>query len=700
MAQRRVGATPRLQFDLSFSSHLNSPYIFHCIFTQIFLMTILGKLIVGSIWCTLSQRFGSARASGTRPAWIRLVIACACLTGLWQAQALAGDLPLPRLISRVALEPHTAWLRDTQGQLTVEEVSSPALADQFIPLQGPLSLGFTRSVVWIRLDLRSAESAQWLLDVGNPILEDVRLYARGDNGIWTVRHGTLSGNGDMRDMNYRKPVFKINLKTGDHSIFYLRLASRTAMVTNLQLSAPEFLFEKDTRESFVWGLVYGAYLLVMIFYTAFWIWTREKVHLHYTMYVGINLGSAFLTGHWTNMLGLNLESGIHTLVLGIFICLSLWIAPVFSASYLKTYRIWPRSTRWFLRICASISTVCVGMVLAGLYGQGVMSIQIASMFLIVATIAVSGHLALKGDKRAQLLLLAFGLFYIGVLWRYMRNIGLIEPSWWNENVYQIGAFIHMMVMSTGIFSSYNALRQKSEQDRARANAQEIQRQRQYEFLGMVSHEVRTPLTVITASADNLLLDPTVSPSTRIRVEKIIRHCGKLQHLFDSYLDNERLLNGDKPFTMAAVDLTSLCESTVQDVGEAHGIHVGFQTDLLPNVVCNSDLVKVAITNLLENARKHSTDTSGIHLQLRRSDSFVSICVTDKGEGVDDKDLPYIFDAYYRGKGAYASKGSGLGLHLVKFIAEQHKGRVYAVKLETQGMRFVLEIPIHPTPSGI
>lgn len=668
--------------------------------TKLLIMTIYDNLIDCRILNTSRSGSWPSRPRIARWAWLGVLAVCASLLGLLQTTALAGDLPSPQQVSSVSLEPHTTWLRDAEGKLTVQEVSASALASQFTPLKGPLSLGFTRSVAWIRLDLTSAESAQWLLNVGNPILEDVRLYERDTDGAWQVRHGTLSDQGEPRDLDYRKPLFKLNLTAGGQSVFYLRLASRTAMVTNLQLTAPETLFEADTRESFVWGLVFGAYFLVMFFYSAFWVWTRERVHLYYVMYVGINLSAAFLTGHWGDMLGLNINANIHTLMLGVFICLSLWIAPVFSASYLKTHRIWPRATRWVLRACASISVASIGVVLLGFYGQGVMTIQIASMLLIFVTIAVSGHLAWKGDPKGQLLLVAFSLFYMGVIWRYMRNIGLIEPTWWNENVYQIGAFVHMMVMSTGIFSSYNTLRQKSEQDQARAKAQELQRQRQYEFLGMVSHEVRTPLTVITASADNLLLDSSVSSSTKGRVEKIIRHCGKLQHLFDSYLDNERLLNGDKPIVMAEVDLTALCEAAVQDMSDAHGVTVGFETDLLPKVVCNSDLVKVAITNLLENARKHSTQPLGITLQLRRTESMAMISVTDEGQGVDDQDMPFIFEAYYRGKGAYPSKGSGLGLHLVKFIAEQHKGSVHAVKLEPQGMQFVFEIPIGPATSGI
>jgi len=119
-------------------------------------------------------------------------------------------------------------------------------------------------------------------------------------------------------------------------------------------------------------------------------------------------------------------------------------------------------------------------------------------------------------------------------------------------------------------------------------------------------------------------------------------------------------------------------------------------------VCDPDLLRVAVTNLLENARKHAPHTSDITLQLSHTETTAKICVTDQGTGVDDAEMPFIFDAYFRGKGAYASKGSGLGLHLVKFIAEQHKGRVYAIqhKAPAQGMQFVIEIPLGKGPSDV
>lgn len=631
-----------------------------------------------------------------------LLTICAGLLGWMQApiQAVAGDLPSPPMVSRVSSVPHTMWLVDPLGKLSIEEISSPAFDSQFTPLQGPLSLGFTRSVAWIRLDLSQVEPAQWLLDVGNPLLEDVRLYERSTQGAWQVRHGTLSDHGAQRDMNYRNPVFKLNLVTGNHSVFYVRLSSRTALVTNLQLATPESLFEKDTREAFVWGLVFGAYFLVMLFYFAFWAWTRERVHLYYVLYVATNFGAALMTGRWLDMLGLRIDTQTHTLVLGLLISLSLWIGPIFTVSFLGTHKIWPRLSRMVLRMCATVSLLGIALVVMGFYSQGVMSVQLTSMLVILITLVASGHMARQGDRRGQMLLLAFSLFYVGVVWRYMRNIGLIEPTAWNESVYQVGAFVHMMVMSTAIFSSYNSLRRKSEQEKARANAEQRQRQRQFEFLGMVSHEVRTPLTVISASADNLLMDHQLSPASKARVDKIISHSEKIQSLFDAYLNDARLLNGDMPIAMTHVDLVALCESIVKDMQETHGTAVHFEKSLVPSLVCNGDLIKVAVSNLLDNARKHAAFQSRIALTLQHTPESVLISVKDQGPGVEDSELPFIFDAFYRGKSTQKSKGSGLGLHLVKFIAEQHRGHVKAIKAPAQGMEFVIELPTGPTHSSV
>ena len=76
-------------------------------------------------------------------------------------------------------------------------------------------------------------------------------------------------------------------------------------------------------------------------------------------------------------------------------------------------------------------------------------------------------------------------FYFGVFWRYLRNISVIDPNFWNENIYQITAFGHMVVMSIGIFANYNKLRKEKQIAESRADAEFKLREEQREFLSLV-----------------------------------------------------------------------------------------------------------------------------------------------------------------------------------------------------------------------
>jgi signal transduction histidine kinase len=276
----------------------------------------------------------------------------------------------------------------------------------------------------------------------------------------------------------------------------------------------------------------------------------------------------------------------------------------------------------------------------------------------------------------------------------MRNIGLIEPNSFNDNAYQIGAFVHMLIMSTGIFSRYNRLRQESEKQTARADAEAELRQRQKEFLNIVAHEVKTPLSVISAAADNLQISPTTQPADQPRIEKIIRNAEKIRLSFESYLGKEQILNNNAEHHIRPLNLSELCAHVLRDFQETHDVQISGTVEPGAMITGDANLLSVAIVNLLDNAHKHNPQGTPINLTLSvGSTNEIILCVEDEGLGVVEEDLPRLFDAYFRGGNALATAGSGLGLHLVKYIAAQHHGRVSAMQREGGGLRVVLELPL-------
>ncbi len=105
---------------------------------------------------------------------------------------LHGTTKAENLPHNISLERYALLLINPTGAMTIDEVALAHNVARFTQLQKPLSLGFTSSVAWVKIVLMSDSSSQWLLEVGQPILDDVRLYQRTQQVALQVRHGTLT----------------------------------------------------------------------------------------------------------------------------------------------------------------------------------------------------------------------------------------------------------------------------------------------------------------------------------------------------------------------------------------------------------------------------------------------------------------------------------------------------------------------------
>jgi two-component system sensor histidine kinase MprB len=123
--------------------------------------------------------------------------------------------------------------------------------------------------------------------------------------------------------------------------------------------------------------------------------------------------------------------------------------------------------------------------------------------------------------------------------------------------------------------------------------------------------------------------------------------------------------------------------------------IDFTADLEESVVeGNPATIERAIGNLLDNAAKWSPPGGEVHLEVRDG----SVVVRDRGPGISDEDLPYVFDRFYRARSARGMRGSGLGLAIVRQVAEAHGGDVVAEQAEGGGTRMTLRLsPKAPAP---
>jgi signal transduction histidine kinase len=224
-----------------------------------------------------------------------------------------------------------------------------------------------------------------------------------------------------------------------------------------------------------------------------------------------------------------------------------------------------------------------------------------------------------------------------------------------------------------------------------------QTRKEYAFrVQSMAHEVRTPLTAIQGSAE-LILEPALPDRKRLEMAGLIhKESQRLNQLLETFLNVERISAGAWKLQKQPVNLRDLCDEVLERARlYAARKNSVIEGDLFPlQAHADPDLLSFAIYNLLTNAVKYSPKGARIRLCLAEDASSISIAVTDQGYGIEPEEQSLVFRKFYRLKrdASGPEPGSGLGLALVKEIAEQHGGRVIVESRPGAGSRFTLLLP--------
>ena len=228
-----------------------------------------------------------------------------------------------------------------------------------------------------------------------------------------------------------------------------------------------------------------------------------------------------------------------------------------------------------------------------------------------------------------------------------------------------------------------------------------------EFLAMVSHELRGPLTSIKGSATTLLqASSNLDPAETLQFHRIIdEQADYMRDLIGDLLDVARINTGELSVTPEPIEVVRLVDEARTKVlsGAARN---NFGIDVpphLPLVMADRRRIVQVLTNLLSNALRYSPESSAISVSAELEDTHVAISVSDRGAGLTAAALPHLFSRFSRTeshKGGHDSGGSGLGLAICKGIVEAHGGRIWA---ESDGpglgARFTFTLPVAEEVGG-
>jgi PAS domain S-box-containing protein len=253
-------------------------------------------------------------------------------------------------------------------------------------------------------------------------------------------------------------------------------------------------------------------------------------------------------------------------------------------------------------------------------------------------------------------------------------------------------------------------RLQAEEERRRAEAsyrvaQEANRAKD-EFLMTLSHELRTPMTAILGWSRMLPTIPHDDPMFAEAVDSIAGGAQLQARLIDDILDVSRIVSGKMRLTPETVEVARVIMSAVDAVGHmASAKEITITTALAPALglmVADATRIQQVIWNLLSNAVKFTPRGGTVQVSARRTSSHVQISVHDSGEGIDPQFLPHMFEPFRQAESPQTRVhgGLGLGLSIVRYIAEAHGGTVSAESEgRGKGATFTVTLPVRAVISG-
>jgi signal transduction histidine kinase len=214
-------------------------------------------------------------------------------------------------------------------------------------------------------------------------------------------------------------------------------------------------------------------------------------------------------------------------------------------------------------------------------------------------------------------------------------------------------------------------------------------------VSLLIHDLRTPLTIIQGSAQMILRRPQNLESTKKSAQQIVLHASRVGQMITSLLDANRIRSGEKlQIQKEKIDISELIETTLDELSLIHGNRFVFNR---PEVIeCHVDPkgVKRIVENLCTNAVKYGVDAAPISITLGYTPQEVSISVRNEGNPIPLEDQKDLFQQFKRTHSAQSGniKGWGIGLVLVRGVAEAHGGTVKVQSDNQNGTIFVVTLP--------
>jgi signal transduction histidine kinase len=634
--------------------------------------------------------------------------ACVCFL-FFQISGLANTLVPAQALTNAHIANYIEVFEDKNNAYSVEDVSRNSMDALFQRWNGnasALELGHSRSAWWLKIILHNdgKNSIHRFLEIANSHLADVNFYEPvNDGGYKEYATGNLKPF-DTRQISTRYFVFPVDVGPDVIKTYYIQIRSSTQLFIPVKLW-DERNYQKNEKNNYAFQSFYFGIVLVLSLLSLFYFFALRD--LLYIKYLALLLAVTFTVYSLNGMLKEyviqdSMVWSQHAAAFGAAFSIALLLN--FMRHFLGVKESMPMMDAIIKRmvIIYPFPMLAISLYPSKMY---VIAGQFITMTVIIFAMVFALWLAFKKIRMAYFFVFAYSIPFVVLLINLLSSAKFIPQVWDVPGSTQVAFLIEMLVFSLALIDRTYQMRKQNEASkntiislqlqlveslREKENKLENLIEKRYKelrhFIDMLSHEIKTPMSVIRMFIEMGNQRPQLKKNalTAIQdIDTIIDQC-----IETDQLENESISANPKCFSINIL---------VSDIIELklNATRININSTVIELLHTDPMILTRTISNLIDNALKYSPSDSEILININektiQSQSGVEFEIRNTPDVAGFPDPMKIFEKYYRSQGAHTKTGSGLGLHLVKSFADLLGAKIdYCV--ENKQVVFKLWIP--------
>jgi len=348
-------------------------------------------------------------------------------------------------------------LEDETNNLSLKEITD---SDAFVKSKVPIpNLQLNHSDFWIKFSIRNeSEQEELILALEYPMLSICEFYSISEGKVNSLSYDKKFSLRKYKNQNF---LFDINLAKGATETYYLRVKSSEQMVLPLIIGTPKLMSERLSGNDLVWGMFIGLILVMVVYNLFIYISVKDPSYLYYVAYsLLIGLTQVTLSGYTYRFILFDYPSLNHMGII-VFPGLAGIIGNLFMMNFLQTKENTPKLHK-AIYVSILIYGTAVVLRLTGFDQASYRAIDIAAITTVLITFTVTISLSLKGYRPAILFLLAFSMFFTGLLLFVLRNLGIVPYNDLTNYTKEGGIALDVVLLAFALADKINTFKREKE----------------------------------------------------------------------------------------------------------------------------------------------------------------------------------------------------------------------------------------------